>query len=67
MRIEAPDDDPTPVALQKFGAAIRNNRQPVSNVGSGAKLSVMVQVAIDAMDAKKVIPWRAEHNYLMGP
>jgi predicted dehydrogenase len=67
MRIEAPDDDPTPVALQKFGAAIRDKRQPVTNAGSGAKLSVMVQLAIDAMDAKKVIPWRAEHNYQTEP
>ncbi len=65
MRINAPADDPTPVALQKFGEAIRDQRQPVANVGSGAKLSVMVQLAIDAMDGKKVIPWSAEHNYQM--
>jgi len=63
LRIDAPDDDPTPVALQKFGEAIRDRRQPVTNVGSGAKISVMVQSAIDAMDGKKVIPWSAEHNY----
>ena len=63
MRIDAPDNDPTPVALQKFGEAIRDMRQPVTNVGSGAKLSVMVQSAIDAMDGKKVIPWSSEHNY----
>ncbi len=65
MRIDAPADDPTPVALQKFGEAIRDKRQPVANAGSGAKLSVMVQLAIDAMDGKKVIPWSAEHNYQM--
>ncbi len=65
MRIDAPTDDPTPVALQKFGEAIRDKRQPVANVASGAKLSVMVQLAIDAMDGKKVIPWSTEHNYQM--
>ena len=57
MRIDAPDDNPTPVALQRFGEAIRDKRQPVSNVASGARLSVMVQTAIDAMDSKEVIPW----------
>ncbi len=65
MRIDAPTDDPSPIALQKFGEAIRDQRQPIANVGSGAKLSVMVQLAIDAMDGKKVIPWNAEHNYRM--
>jgi predicted dehydrogenase len=63
LRIDAPDDDPTPVALQKFGEAIRDNRQPASNVASGAKVSAMVQSSIDAMDGRQVIPWSAEHNY----
>jgi predicted dehydrogenase len=63
QRIDAPADDPTPVALQKFGEAIRDQRQPVSDVGSGARISVMVQLAIDAMDTRKVIPWHTEHNY----
>jgi len=67
QRIDAPTDDPTPVALQKFSEAIRDQQQPVSNAGSGARISVMVQSAIDAMDAGKVIPWRAEHNYQLGP
>ncbi len=67
MRIDAPADDPTPVALQKFGDAIRDQRQPVASSGSGAKLSVMVQLAIDAMDYRQVIPWRAEHNYQIEP
>ncbi|MDG2375647.1 MAG: Gfo/Idh/MocA family oxidoreductase [Woeseiaceae bacterium] len=67
QRIDAPTDDPTPVALQKFAEAIRDRRQPVSNAASGAKLSAMVQSAIDAMDGRKVIPWRAENNYQMGP
>jgi hypothetical protein len=66
-QIDAPADDPTPVALQKFAEAIRDQRQPVSNAASGARLSVMVQTSLDAMDAGKVIPWRAEHNYQMGP
>ena len=66
QRIDGPADDPTPIALQKFGEAIRDQRQPVSNVGSGARISVMVQLALDAMDEMKVIPWRAEHNFQSG-
>ncbi len=63
MRLNAPDDDPTPIALERFGEAIRDNRQPVSDAASGAKISVMVQKAIDAMDRKEVIPWNAEYNF----
>ena len=63
MRIDAPEDDPTIVALHKFGEAIRDNRQPASNAASGAKISVMVQSALDAMDGNKVIPWNAKHNF----
>ncbi|MFQ5983005.1 MAG: Gfo/Idh/MocA family protein [Woeseiaceae bacterium] len=63
MRIDAPDDDPTPVALQRFGEAIRDKRQPVSNVASGAKLSVMVQTVIDAMDSTEVISWNDAYDF----
>ncbi len=63
MRIDAPDDDPTPVALELFGEAIRDKRQPVSDAASGAKISVMVQKAIDAMDSKEVIPWNTEYDF----
>jgi hypothetical protein len=63
LRIDAPDNDPTPIALQRFGEAIRDNRQPVSNAVSGAKISAMVQLSIDAMDGNKVIPWNPEHNF----
>ncbi len=63
MRIDASDDDPTPVALQRFGEAIRDKRQPASDAASGAKVSVMVQKAIDAMDSKEVMPWNAEYDF----
>ena len=63
MRIDVPDNNPTPVALQRFGEAIRDMRQPVSNVANGAKISVMVQKAIDAMDNKEVMPWSAEYDF----
>ncbi len=63
MRLNAPDDDPTPIALERFGEAIRDNRQPVSNAAKGAKISVIVQKAIDAMDSKEVISWDAEYDF----
>ncbi len=62
-RINAPDDDPTQIALEKFGEAIRDNRQPASNVATGAKASVMVQLSIDAMDRNEVIPWSPEYDF----
>ncbi len=62
-RINAPDDDPTQIALEKFAEAIRDNHQPASNVATGAKASVMVQMAIDAMDRQQVIPWSSEYDF----
>ncbi len=62
-RINAPDDDPTPIALQKFGEAILDNRQPASNVVTGAKAAVVVQMAIDAMDRQEVIQWGPEYDF----
>lgn len=62
--IAAGDDDPTPVALQRFVEAIRDKRQPASDVASGAKISVIVQKAIDAMDSNEVIPWNAEYDFI---
>ncbi len=61
-RIDAPDDDPTPHALEVFGSSILDNRQPASNVFTGAKASIMVQMAIDAMDNGTVEQWQPEYD-----
>lgn len=59
LRIDAPDTDPTPVALNEFAVAIRDNRQPQSDVNVGTQASIMVQMAIDAMDNASTELWPA--------
>ncbi len=61
-RIDAPDSDPTADALRDFRTAILDGRQPASDVRVGAKASIQVQMAIDAMDKQRVIPWQADHD-----
>ena len=61
-QIEAPDDDPTPRALADFANAILDARQPASNVLTGATASIMVQMAIDAMDNGTVERWQPEYD-----
>jgi len=57
LRIDAPEGEPTPVALQQFADAIYSGRQPICDVRNGAKLSALVQLSIDAMHEKKIISW----------
>ncbi len=61
-RIDAPDSDPTPDALSDFSAAILAGRQPASDVRVGALASIQVQMAIDAMDRRAVVPWQADYD-----
>jgi len=61
-RIDAPDSDPTADALRDFRTAILDGRQPASDVRVGALASIQVQMAIDAMDRKTVIPWQPDHD-----
>ena len=39
-----------------------DNRQPESNVRTGARAAIMVQMAIDAMDNHTVVDWRPEFD-----
>ncbi len=61
-RIDAPDTDPTPFALQAFAAAVRERSEPVSNVRTGAIASIMVQMAVDAMDTGDSRRWRPDYD-----
>lgn len=60
--IEAPDGDPTWNALQEFGESIIRGEQPASDVIAGGRVSIMVQMAIDAMDSGTVIGWQPQHE-----
>lgn len=55
--IDAPEEEPTPRALQDFATAIRDNRQPAMDARSGATVAMMVQMGIDAMDEERVKHW----------
>lgn len=59
--IDAPDDDPTLATLQEFGDSIVHGRQPSSDVFVGARISIMVQMAIDAMDDGTAVEWQPRH------
>lgn len=49
--------DPSKQALLDFKSAIINNKNPLSNITSGAKTAVCVQMALDAMYNNKIVQW----------
>lgn len=54
---------PTLQALLDFRKSILDNRQPLSNADTGAKVSVMVQMALNAMDNNTVEFWRKGYDF----
>lgn len=54
--------DPTKQALLDFGENIRNNKKPISNVESGALVSISVQMALDAMIGGKIEYWKPHYD-----
>lgn len=63
LRVDAPEGEPTPVALQLFADAIHSGRQPVSDVRNGAKLSALVQLSNDAMRENRIIAWEPRFDF----
>ncbi|WP_296635326.1 Gfo/Idh/MocA family oxidoreductase [Polaribacter sp.] len=49
--------DPSKQALLDFKNAIINNKPPLSNINSGAKTAVCVQMALDAMYNNEIVKW----------
>ena len=49
--------DPSKQALLDFKNAIIDNKTPLSNITSGAKTAVCVQMALDAMYDNKIVKW----------
>lgn len=49
--------DPSKQALLDFKSAIINNKNPLSDITSGAKTAVCVQMALDAMYDNKIVQW----------
>lgn len=49
--------DPSKQALLDFKNAIINNKTPLSDISSGAKTAVCVQMALDAMYNNEIVKW----------
>lgn len=58
--IEVEHDAPSRQALIDFRESIINKTIPISNLVSGAKTAICVQMALDAMHNNKIVPWRSE-------
>ena len=51
--------DPSKQALLDFGDAIVNNKQPKSDIITGAKTAICVQMGIDAMYNNEIVKWNS--------
>jgi len=61
--IDIKHEEPTRQALLDFRENILQNQRPLSDVESGAKVSVVVQMALDAMDKGSVEYWKEDYNF----
>ncbi|MBM1106462.1 Gfo/Idh/MocA family oxidoreductase [Aurantibacter crassamenti] len=56
-RIEVTQEDPSKQALIDFRNNVVENKMPTSNVNTGAKTAIAVQMALDAMQKEEIINW----------
>lgn len=54
--------EPTRQALEDFRTAIIENKTPLSNFKTGAKVAFAVDMGIRAMDTNRVIAWDSKYN-----
>ncbi len=57
--------DPSKQALMDFKESVTNNTEPISNVVSGAKAAICVQMGLDAMHREEIVSWK-DHLGLKG-
>ena len=60
--VNGSNDDPTGQALLDFADSVTNNKEPISNVKSGAKAAISVRMALDSMVNKKRIDWEDTYS-----
>lgn len=60
--LEVQHTDPSKQALIDFRDSIVNNREPVSNIETGAKAALCVQMGLDAMYGQKIVDWPNNHG-----
>lgn len=54
--------EPTLQALMDFKESIISNKQPLSNVITGGKTAICVQMGLDAMYNDEIVHWKPEYN-----
>ena len=62
--IESDSDRATLQALIDFRKSILNNKRPLSNIDTGAKVAYAVEMGIQAMDTNNVIEWNDDEFIL---
>lgn len=62
IAIEYKHTEPTRQALEDFRTAIIENKMPLSNFKSGAKVAFAVDMGIRAMDTNQVVYWNSDYN-----
>uniref|UniRef100_UPI003F69B36A Gfo/Idh/MocA family protein n=1 Tax=Polaribacter sp. TaxID=1920175 RepID=UPI003F69B36A len=55
--------EPSKQALLDFKNAIINNKTPLSNITSGAKTAICVQMALDAMYNNEIVKWNEDMSF----
>ncbi|TQV72733.1 Gfo/Idh/MocA family oxidoreductase [Exilibacterium tricleocarpae] len=63
VAIDIEHKEPSLQAMLDFKQAVLSRTNPQSNVKSGAEVSVVVQMALDAMDNGRVEHWKDEYNF----
>lgn len=61
--LEVEHADPSKQALVDFRDSIMNNKNPASNVITGAETAISVQMGLDALHYEKIVKWRPEFTY----
>jgi len=62
IAIDYKHTEPTRQALEDFRTAIIENKMPLSNFKSGAKVAFAVDMGIRAMDTNQVVNWNSDYN-----
>jgi len=60
--IEIEHSEPSKQALTDFRDSILNNEEPMSNVISGGKAAICVQMGLDAMYNNEIVHWNPTYN-----
>jgi predicted dehydrogenase len=62
QKLDTHHGDPTKQALLDFAENIRENKKPLSNVESGALVSISVQMALDALHKGGIQKWKSDYD-----